>query len=86
VSNTKQNDFAKIRKATSDLYANDDVAWAAFNWIFCSSELDERGFCQTAKRIGVNPTELTDKILLHSENARKFFYGTEEPIEDSTVS
>lgn len=76
MSHGEVNDFARIRDALNDLNdADEDLSWAAFNWIFRSSELDEEGFYQTAKRAGANPSRLTDGLLISSGNARKFFYG-----------
>lgn len=69
-------DLNRLSAAEQLISTNDiDKAWAALHWIFCSTDLEDLGFYQTAMRLGVSPEQFKNELLERSRVARDFYYG-----------
>jgi len=70
------NDLSRFALAEQLISTNDlDRARPALHWIFHSKYLEEYGFPQTAKRLGVDPDKYQKDLLQRSAIARSFYYG-----------
>lgn len=70
------SDFQRLSNAVSIINkGNIDKAWAALNWMFCSTDLEPDGFYQTMCHLGVNAERYKNDMLHRSKIARAFLYG-----------
>lgn len=77
-------DLTRFSAAEQLISTNDiDKAWAALHWVFCSTDLEDLGFYQTANRLGINAEQYKRDLLDRSNVARIFYFGSEAESENA---